>query len=62
MTFYQLYKRLYPTQNIIVMSQYKGEVDIEYKGAAKDISISYYKAKIKRIMADSDGEIWIELK
>lgn len=62
MTFFKLYKKLNPTQNIIVMSSYKGEVDIEYKGAAASISINYYKAKIKRIMADSDGEIWIELK
>lgn len=62
MTFYKLYKKLYPNQNIIVMSSYKGEIDVEFKGMAKDIDISYYKAKIKRVMADSDGEIWIELK
>lgn len=62
MTFFKLYKMLYPNQDIIVMSKYKGELDIEYKGAARDISISYYKAKIKKVMANNDGEIWIELK
>ncbi len=64
MTFYKLYKKLYPNQNIIVITSYKGDIDVEYRGAAKDMVIdaSYYKAKIKRVMADSDGEIWIELK
>ncbi len=62
MTFFKLYKMLYPNQDIIVMSKYKGELEIEYKGGARDISISYYKAKIKKVMANNDGEIWIELK
>ena len=62
MTFYKLYKKLFPNQIIRVFTEHKKQIDIEYEGAAKDIGTNYYNAKIKSIAANNDGDIWIELK
>lgn len=62
MTFLDLYKKLSITQPIVILSRYKGETDIEFRGEARDVSIVYYNVKIKRITSNTDGEKWIELK